>query len=442
MSLLNNVAFAAVAGGTADFGVALPKAGSLTPAQAGAVAGATYSYNARSADNSQWEVGRGVYSTTGPTLSRATVLLSSASGNAKVSFVSPPTVMIDALAEDFAPPSPSAPSRPLLQAALTIYVNADTGNDSNAGTSAAPLKTMARAWNTLCSYDLNGFDITVQLQDATAHYGPIVMTGDSYSTVFVTPTGSGNIFILGNSADATKAVIDADAEGAASLGWGLCFFFGGAPILPPITIAEVTLVSPTVAWGGYVSVSTQCKVNLGRYGGHVILGTLANHGSGFQSVGVGGQVVLGGSMTMTPGAAGQYAFASGSGFGVINCQAAISIVGNPTYNTAFILLSDGALFLLYNNFTGAITGPVYSVSSGSILDNAGRTLPSGSGIIGPSAIVGSLMAGVTVANLPTASAGARAFVTDATVTTFGTTVVGGGTNFVPVFKTASAWVIG
>jgi hypothetical protein len=440
MSLLNNVAFAAVAGGTGDFGIAAAKVGSLTPAQSGAVTGGVYSYNARSNDNSQWEIGRGTYSSTGPVFARTTVLMSSAA-NAKVNFSAPPTVMIDALAEDFAPP-PSAPSRPLLQAALTIYVNADTGNDSNAGTSTAPFKTMAKAWNTLCSYDLNGFDITVQLQDATAHYGPVVMSGDQWSTVWVTPIGSGNIFILGNSADATKVVIDADAEGAASLGWGLCFYFGGIPILSPITIAEVTLVSPTVAWGGYVSVVSECKVNVGKYGGHVILGTLANHATGFQATAVGAQIVLNGNMTMTPGAAGQYAFASGSGFGEINCQAAITIVGNPTYNTAFILLSDGALFLLFSSFTGTINGPAYSVSTGSILDNAGGTLPSGSRIIAPSAIVASLMAGVTVANLPTASAGTRAFVTDATVTTFGTTVVGGGTNFVPVYRTASAWVIG
>lgn len=37
---------------------------------------------------------------------------------------------------------------------------------------------------------------------------------------------------------------------------------------------------------------------------------------------------------------------------------------------------------------------------------------------------------------------ARAFVTDATVATFGTVVVGGGTNKVPVYSDGTAWRIG
>jgi len=51
----------------------------------------------------------------------------------------------------------------------------------------------------------------------------------------------------------------------------------------------------------------------------------------------------------------------------------------------------------------------------------------------------------TVAKLPTASmanAGSRTFVSDATVTTFGTTVVGSGTNTVPVYSTGTSWKIG
>ncbi len=52
---------------------------------------------------------------------------------------------------------------------------------------------------------------------------------------------------------------------------------------------------------------------------------------------------------------------------------------------------------------------------------------------------------VTVANLPSAAvagAGARAFVTDATSTTFHALAVGGGANSVPVFVDGSQWRIG
>lgn len=51
----------------------------------------------------------------------------------------------------------------------------------------------------------------------------------------------------------------------------------------------------------------------------------------------------------------------------------------------------------------------------------------------------------TVANLPSASTtgvGGRAFVTDATATTFDSIVAGSGTNKVPVFSDGSVWRIG
>lgn len=49
----------------------------------------------------------------------------------------------------------------------------------------------------------------------------------------------------------------------------------------------------------------------------------------------------------------------------------------------------------------------------------------------------------TVANLPPAgNVSAKNFVTDATVTTFASIVVGGGTNKVPVYDDGSAWRIG
>jgi hypothetical protein len=51
----------------------------------------------------------------------------------------------------------------------------------------------------------------------------------------------------------------------------------------------------------------------------------------------------------------------------------------------------------------------------------------------------------TVSTLPSASAsgtGYRAFVTDATATTFASTVAGGGANKVPVYSDGTNWKIG
>ena len=51
----------------------------------------------------------------------------------------------------------------------------------------------------------------------------------------------------------------------------------------------------------------------------------------------------------------------------------------------------------------------------------------------------------TVSTLPSASTlgvGARSFVSDATVTTFASTVAGGGSNKVPVYSDGTNWKIG
>jgi len=62
-------------------------------------------------------------------------------------------------------------------------------------------------------------------------------------------------------------------------------------------------------------------------------------------------------------------------------------------------------------------------------------------------IIGQLKANVpvTVANLPSAvisGVGARAFVTDSSVSTFGTTIAGGGSTKVPVYSDGTNWKVG
>ena len=53
-----------------------------------------------------------------------------------------------------------------------------------------------------------------------------------------------------------------------------------------------------------------------------------------------------------------------------------------------------------------------------------------------------LNSGFTVSTLPTGVVGQRAYVTDATTPTFGATLTGGGAVVVPVFRNATAWVVG
>jgi hypothetical protein len=97
---LDRVWFNPTAGGTADFvfSSALTP-GFQSPAAAGAVNGARYSYFAQSTDLTQWEVGVGTWVTSSGTLLR-TFIQFSTNANAKVNFTLTPTVAIDCRAED------------------------------------------------------------------------------------------------------------------------------------------------------------------------------------------------------------------------------------------------------------------------------------------------------------------------------------------------------
>ncbi len=50
--------------------------------------------------------------------------------------------------------------------------------------------------------------------------------------------------------------------------------------------------------------------------------------------------------------------------------------------------------------------------------------------------------GYTVSTLPTGVVGQRAYVTDAASPTFGAAVSGGGSVVIPVFRNATAWIVG
>jgi hypothetical protein len=95
----NSVLFTPTLGGTTDWTVSAAVQGFMTPAQAAAADG-VYKYRAESGDLSQWEVGEGTYTGSGPTLTRTTVLQNSAGTTAKINFSTVPSVGIVALKQD------------------------------------------------------------------------------------------------------------------------------------------------------------------------------------------------------------------------------------------------------------------------------------------------------------------------------------------------------
>lgn len=92
--------FNPTAGSTTDWTYLSAVTGYQSPAAAGAVNGAIYSYRAESNDLSQWEVGYGAYNSSTGVFARTTVLFNSAGTTAKINFTTVPQVAIVALAED------------------------------------------------------------------------------------------------------------------------------------------------------------------------------------------------------------------------------------------------------------------------------------------------------------------------------------------------------
>lgn len=100
-ALLDVCRFVPTAGGTTDWTYSSAVTGYQSPTAAGAVNGLTYSYRAESADLTQWEVGTGVYNSTGAgSFARTAVLFNSSGTTSKISFAAAPQVAIVALAED------------------------------------------------------------------------------------------------------------------------------------------------------------------------------------------------------------------------------------------------------------------------------------------------------------------------------------------------------
>lgn len=199
MALLDRCIFNASSGGISDFSIATAVTGYQLPSSAGAQNGQTYHYAAQSADLTQWEVGTGTYSASGPTLARTTILFNSLGTAAHINFNAAPQVMISALAEDFAL-TPATGN-------LTFYV-ATTGSDSNAGTLTAPFRTIQHAVSTAESFDYQSlYTCTINVADsgASPYNESILITSLLYGKT-LGPT-SPALNLIGNPTTPTNCVI-------------------------------------------------------------------------------------------------------------------------------------------------------------------------------------------------------------------------------------------
>ena len=116
-----------------------------------------------------------------------------------------------------------------------------------------------------------------------------------------------------------------------------------------------------------------------------------------------------------------------------------------------VFSNAGGIGFAANGSATAFTSAVYEVSTGWRLQaDGGLTVRNLANSADAAITAGAITANAlmcagayTVATLPSASANAGKFaqVTDSSVTTFGSTVSGGGSNRVPVFSNGTSWVV-
>lgn len=254
-------------------------------------------------------------------------------------------------------------AQPVLQAPTTYYVNATTGDDTYDGTAAAwaggasnvgPWRTLQHAQDVIVKYNLNGFDITINVANGT--YTNLSLRNMS---------GSGNVFWVGNAATPANALLNSVNRSALSgtdcgkshgfNGFKLQSSNGGAP-LDDMSGCSV---------GGASVVSLQNMEYGPCVGWHVA------------AVGGGARVRLGGAQRVSGGAQG---FMAVSLNGVIDAIAvsppniAFNFPAAISFGTAFAYATQGGQMQVpYISMTGAanVTGVRYRADYAGVIVTGG-----------------------------------------------------------------------
>ena len=186
---------------------------------------------------------------------------------------------------------------------------------------------------------------------------------------------------------------------------------------------------------------------------------------------IGGNIRTAGLISATGNVTGNFFIGNGSQLTGITASASGYFISNGTSNiaiasanaNAFVTIAGTANVAVFATTGAFITGVVSAsgnVTGGNVL-TAGLISSTGNAVFGNITSGGGTGGNITganvisctnikttantVANLPAAAtvgAGARAFVTDATSTTFAATAVGGASNAVPVWTDGTTWKIG
>jgi hypothetical protein len=261
-----------------------------------------------------------------------------------------------------------------LTANLTLYV-ATTGNDTTGtGASGTPFATLNKAWShLLSSYDLNGFQATIQVANGT------------YNTPFgayAAPVGAfnGPVIIQGNTSVPSSVIINVANNCCMN------FYNAGAAIVRGFRLIASGTVGTYQTQGVGIIASGQSTILFSN----MDFGA-CGHAHIFASMG--GQIGLyqataNATVPYTISGGAEHHCRSSDNSTMVLVGAAIIQNGTYNYSQSFALASYGQLHIYGTTFTGTATGVRWnSTNLGMILTNGG----------GATYLPGSI-AGVTNAN--------------------------------------------
>jgi hypothetical protein len=258
-----------------------------------------------------------------------------------------PKVHLESEVQGTLPYANMAPVRVPRTSDLTIYVDANLGNDRNSGlTSGAALKTLQAAINIVyMNYDWSGYQATISVANGSYTVGA--------AFAGMPPGHSKPINLIGNAASPSSCQITASNSNGISAGSGATISVNGF---------QITATGSQGATSGYgVLAGTSSWINVGN----VIFGSC-----GAAQVGAvgGGGVVLTGPLTFTGTSPAAFS-ASGAS---IQASGATLNMTSPTYTSAFAVVQlTGVASFGSTVFTGAATGSRYSVQANGVLTTGG-----------------------------------------------------------------------
>lgn len=245
-----------------------------------------------------------------------------------------------------------------LTAPRTYYVNWATGNDTYDGLQATvgatpngPFKTLQRAADAMARFNLNGFNVTVNVADSASYT----------SAILPDVAGQGLINWVGNAATPANVVINSPNGSTPS-------------IIARGTHHNMSGFKVTGAGEGFVT-------NLGAILGLSNIEYGATVGAQNRCVN-GGQIRLGNGVWRITGGSAFNSFSpssfvsceQGGRFDISNISSppSLTIVGTPNYVSPFLFAADlGVVVFRYTSLTGAATGTRYQALTNSVINTGG-----------------------------------------------------------------------